>query len=67
MKWVHVNPAEAVQIAEDLNSRMSLGIHWGTFKLTHEPWLEPKKLTLELAEEKGVNFAVTDLGETVEG
>ena len=32
----HVGPEEAIQIHKDIKSRRSLGIHWGTFKLTNE-------------------------------
>ncbi|MFC3193312.1 MBL fold metallo-hydrolase [Marinicella sediminis] len=39
----HVNPSQAVQIHQDVRSNLSLGIHWGTFLLTHEPYLEPKE------------------------
>ncbi len=41
MKDSHVNPEEAVQIALDLKSPHSFGMHWGTFILTDEPVLEP--------------------------
>ncbi|XP_052091308.1 N-acyl-phosphatidylethanolamine-hydrolyzing phospholipase D-like isoform X2 [Mytilus californianus] len=49
MKNQHVNPEEAVKIHEDIKAENSLGIHWGTFKLTTEHYLEPRsKLTEEL-------------------
>ncbi|XP_060069194.1 N-acyl-phosphatidylethanolamine-hydrolyzing phospholipase D-like [Ylistrum balloti] len=49
MKSQHVDPEEAVLIHQDVKSSNSLGIHWGTFKLTYEFYLEPKtKLAEEL-------------------
>ena len=41
MKHIHCNPSEAVQIHEDLRSRQSVGIHWGTFPLADEADIEP--------------------------
>lgn len=46
MKDVHCNPAEAMQIHKDLKSKQSIGIHWGTFPLADEDYIEP---ALELA------------------
>ena len=43
----HVDPIQAVQVHQDLLSKKSLGIHWGTFKLANEVRL--KKLSLELS------------------
>ncbi|CAK9297465.1 unnamed protein product [Gordionus sp. m RMFG-2023] len=41
-KYNHVNPEEAVEIHKILKSRRSLAIHWGTFVMTDEFYLEPR-------------------------
>ena len=47
MKNQHVNPAEAVQVALDLQVPRSFGMHWGTFILTDEAIEEPRKVLAE--------------------
>lgn len=41
MKYVHMDPQEALQAHLDLNPKISLAIHWGTFKLTGESMYDP--------------------------
>lgn len=41
MKPVHLNPEEAVQAYLDLKAKNFLPIHWGTYNLSDEPFLEP--------------------------
>jgi len=69
MKYMHVNPEEAVMIHKDIQSKRSLGIHWGTFKLTHEPFLEPPQKLKELAngnkDQDKVDFLAVAHGETL--
>ena len=56
MQPVHVNPHEAVQIHQDVNSRLSLGMHWNTFCLSDEP-LDRPAFDLYLAmKEKEIPF-----------
>ncbi|XP_041349063.1 N-acyl-phosphatidylethanolamine-hydrolyzing phospholipase D-like [Gigantopelta aegis] len=54
MKTQHINPEEAVQIHQDIKAERSLGIHWGTFKLTYEPYLEPREKILQIVKEKNL-------------
>jgi L-ascorbate metabolism protein UlaG (beta-lactamase superfamily) len=37
----HVDPAEAQRIAQDLNAKNALGVHWGVFRLCDEPVEQP--------------------------
>ena len=44
MSLAHLNPTEAVEVHKDIRATQSLPVHWGTFHLTHEPFLEPPEL-----------------------
>ena len=66
MGYSHVNPEEAIDIAIDLNSKESVGMHWGTFILTDEPVLEPKKRLEKIAREKNINFYTVLPGTLIE-
>jgi N-acyl-phosphatidylethanolamine-hydrolysing phospholipase D len=41
MQPVHISPYEAVKIHKEVKSRLSLGMHWNTFRLSDEPTLRP--------------------------
>ncbi|CAA9258635.1 MAG: Outer membrane protein romA [uncultured Actinomycetospora sp.] len=41
LRGVHMDPAEAVRVADDLGARRVVPVHWGTFVLSGEPVLEP--------------------------
>ena len=45
MRYVHMNPEEAVAAFAALNARLMVPIHWGTFKLTDEAMDEPPMRT----------------------
>ena len=49
----HTNPEEALSIAKDLKSKKAIGMHWGTFVLSLEPIMEPRKRFKDNAEKYG--------------
>jgi N-acyl-phosphatidylethanolamine-hydrolysing phospholipase D len=55
MKSVHTTPEEAVQTSIDLNARILLGIHWGTFDLAEEPLEEPPERMLAEVRRRGID------------
>ncbi len=53
MAPVHISPYEAVQIHEDVHSRLSIGMHWKTFYLSEESFERPPyDLYLAMKEKK---------------
>jgi L-ascorbate metabolism protein UlaG (beta-lactamase superfamily) len=67
MKPIHMNPAEAVRAHQDLGSKQSIGMHFGTFQLTTEAIDQPQAdLKLALAK-SGIpenQFVTLQEGET---
>jgi N-acyl-phosphatidylethanolamine-hydrolysing phospholipase D len=67
MKAVHLTPEEAVQASFDLNARVLLGIHWGTFDLAEEPLDEPPQRMLAESRRRGIDAGrawIFKIGET---
>ncbi len=67
MSGQHLNPAEAVQIHQDLGAKRSVGVHWGTFELTDEPLDQPPQDLAAARAAKGLkddDFSVMAVGET---
>lgn len=65
-RTVHIVPRQSVQIHRDVESKQSIAMHWGTFKLTGEPMDEPPQLLKrELTRRDTDHFRVMKIGETV--
>ncbi len=62
---VHASPADAVQAFLDLGARWMVPMHYGTFKLSHEPVDEPLKLLAHEAARHGVSDRVVVMQEGV--
>lgn len=45
MQNMHADPEEAVQVVHDVDARVMVPMHWGTFVLSQEPALEPIERT----------------------
>jgi L-ascorbate metabolism protein UlaG (beta-lactamase superfamily) len=62
---VHTNPEDAVQAFRDMNARWMVPMHYGTFRLSHEPMDEPLQFLEREAEKHGVLDRVLVLREGI--
>ncbi len=62
---VHASPEDAVRAFLDLGARWMIPMHYGTFRLSHEPLDEPLRLLAEEAEAAGAQDRVLVLEEGV--
>ena len=62
---VHTNPADATRAFIDLKARWMVPMHYGTFRLSHEPIDEPLQLLDQEARRAGVRDRVVVLEEGV--
>jgi L-ascorbate metabolism protein UlaG (beta-lactamase superfamily) len=68
MKSHHVNPEDSVKIHQDLKSRKSVGVHFGTFRLTSEGIEDPVTAlgeALKAANLKETDFFAPRMGQTL--
>jgi L-ascorbate metabolism protein UlaG (beta-lactamase superfamily) len=68
MKEMHMNPAEAVQAHQDLESRRSVAMHFGTFQLTTEGIDEPLRALDAALDAQGIArgaFRALEFGESI--
>lgn len=56
MKEAHMDPADALMAHQDLQSKLSVGMHFGTFQLTDEGPLEP----VTLLEKEKIKMGITN-------
>lgn len=62
---VHTNPEDAVQAFRDLGARWMVPMHYGSFRLSHEPLDEPVRFLRRVAEENGLADRVLVLEEGI--
>ena len=62
---VHTSPADAVRAFLDLKARWMIPMHYGTFRLSHEPMEEPLQLLKREARTAGIEDRVLVLEEGI--
>ncbi len=64
--WIHAHasPEQAVQMAEHMNARAILPIHWNTFTLSYEPQREPIERLKTALQGNSPLLALDDVGKT---
>ena len=68
MQPMHMNPEEAVRAHKDVRARISIGMHFGTFRLTDEGIDDPLRALERAREDAGISareFGVLDFGESL--
>jgi N-acyl-phosphatidylethanolamine-hydrolysing phospholipase D len=55
MRMTHLTPEAALQVFVDLQGKRLLGIYWGTFDLTEEPFDEPPARLQAKAQRRGLD------------
>lgn len=64
---VHSSPEDSVRIFQDVRARRAIAMHWGTFTLTNEPFLEPRRRLIEACKTNNIPdgvFTTCHIGET---
>ena len=71
MQDAHMDPSEALKVHQILQAKKSIGIHWGTFRLSEEPFDEPPKLLKRCIREEeerqgdSIDFVTIPIGDSV--
>jgi N-acyl-phosphatidylethanolamine-hydrolysing phospholipase D len=68
MRPQHNNPKDAVHMMQAIQAKRAVPIHWGTFQLTKEHYLEPRERLEKSLENAGIEkekFGAWFIGETV--
>lgn len=63
---VHMNPEDAIVAHRNVQGRLILPIHWGTFVLGPHDWTEPAKRLLTAAKAAGVPVIIPRPGQSID-
>ena len=66
-QWAHIHmtPEETIQASIDIQSKLMMPIHWGTFKLALHEWTDPIVRASRKAQELNVKMTTPIVGEAI--
>ncbi|MFZ1807412.1 MAG: MBL fold metallo-hydrolase [Cyclobacteriaceae bacterium] len=66
-RWdnIHMMPEETAQAAVDVNAKLFMPIHWGSFVLALHTWKDPIERVTKKAEELGMPISTPQIGEPI--
>jgi L-ascorbate metabolism protein UlaG (beta-lactamase superfamily) len=62
--WNHANPEQVWKMFEATGAKYLVPIHWGTFKLSNEPMIEPLTRLIAAAGDQSDRIVIREIGET---
>jgi N-acyl-phosphatidylethanolamine-hydrolysing phospholipase D len=68
MSPVHIEPKDALRIHEEVGSKLSIGMHWKTFRLSDEPFHQPPYDLFLALKQEGIDpatFLVLEPGHAI--
>lgn len=60
---IHMMPEQTIQASKDLQAKLIMPIHWGSFKLAMHPWDDPILRATQSAKELNVSITTPEIGE----
>ena len=66
-KWhdIHMMPEETAQASLDVNSKMMMPIHWGSFSLALHSWTDPVERVSKKLKELNQEYIIPKVGESI--
>ena len=64
-KQIHMAPEESALAVKDLQAKIGIPIHWGSFALSTHDWNEPPVRIKSAADSLGVKIVTPLIGETM--
>ncbi len=62
---VHMKPEQTVQVIKDIGAKLTMPIHWSSFRLAMHQWDDPVERFTRSAIENGLKFVTPRIGESV--